>query len=113
MGKRNEDFNYEIDEYLGSVKESDKHDWCKSVVRISWGDNPPTLDIRNINMKDKRIGKGISFTNEETDRLVDLLVNNDYGSIEALKNAIRKRESIYSISDSSENEYYTIGPAEV
>lgn len=109
MGNNNIEF--EIEEYLGSVKESDKHDWCKSVVRISWGDNPPTLDIRNMNMRDKRIGKGISFTNEEVDRLVDLLVSNDYGSISELKNAIKKRESIYSVCPKPK--MYIIGPEEV
>ncbi len=95
----NEKVKYEIEDYIGTIKESKTHDWTKSVIRISWGDNAPTLDIRNVNIKDNRIGKGISLTNEETDRLVDLLVKNDYGSVSELKDAIKRKESIYQVDN--------------
>lgn len=95
----NEKVKYEIEDYIGTIKESKSHDWTKSVIRISWGDNAPTLDIRNVNIKDNRIGKGISLTNEEADRLVDLLVKNDYGSVSELKSAIKRKESIYQVDN--------------
>lgn len=95
----NSDFTYNIESFIGSLKESDKHDWCKSVLRISWGENPPTLDIRNVNMAQKRIGKGISLSNEEVDKLVNILLDNDYGSLENLEQAITRKREIFSLTD--------------
>ena len=112
--KEDKEFTYNIDSYIGSIKESDKHDWVKAVLRIQWGDNPSTLDIRNVNMGQKRIGKGISLSNEEADRLVDILVENDYGSLEALEEAVKKKKSFFMISTEiddmlmNENDMYTI-----
>ena len=99
MGKVKEpkEFTYNIDAYIGSLKESDKHDWTKSVLRIAWGDNPSTLDIRNVNMAQKRIGKGISLTNEETDKLVDILLELDYGSISSIESALQRKKDFFSV----------------
>ena len=96
--KEDKEFTYNIDAYLGSLKESDTHDWTKSVLRISWGDNPTTLDIRNVNMSQKRIGKGISLNNEEADKLVDLLLDCDYGTLGALEEAIKRKKEFFSIN---------------
>ena len=87
------DFTMNIEEIVGVLKESDKHDWCKAITRISWGDNPTTLDIRNLNLTKKKAGKGISLTDEEADILTEILLDNDYGSIDALIKALEKRES--------------------
>lgn len=114
--KKNEDFKFNIECVLGTLKESDKHDWIKSVIRVAWGDNPTTLDIRSINPKDNRVGKGISLTNEEADRLVDILLENDYGSLTELENAIKRKRDIFSVSNSvdlmkpenEEDDYYVI-----
>lgn len=100
---KDSDFKYNIDSYIGSIKESDKHDWCKAVLMMTWGENPPSLDIRNVNMAQHRIGKGISLSDEEVDRLVDILVENDYGSLETLRQAVAKREQIYSVSSEIDN----------
>lgn len=113
MGKKkdNEEFTYNIDAYLGSLKESDKHDWTKSVLRISWGDNPSTLDIRNVNMAQKRIGKGISLTNEEVDRLVDLLLECDYGSLTAIEDALKRKKDFFTVQphfDKNNDDEYVI-----
>ena len=98
----NPDFTYNIESFIGSLKESDKHDWCKSILRITWGDNPTTIDIRSVNMAQKRIGKGISLTNEETDKLVNILLDNDFGSLEHLEQAIAKKKQIFSLTDEIE-----------
>lgn len=87
-----DDYNYEVIEFLGSVKESPSSDWSKSVARISWNDNQPSIDIRNMNISKEIMGKGISLSDEEADALVDLLLNEDYGSISALQNALEKRQ---------------------
>ena len=95
--KEPKEFTYNIDAYIGSLKESDTHDWTKSVLRIAWGENPTTLDIRNVNMAQKRIGKGISLNNEEADKLVDILLDCDYGSIPALEEALRRKKEFFTI----------------
>lgn len=92
-----EDLSYEIEEFVGSLKESDKHDWVKAVAKISWNGNPATNDIRNINPADNRIGKGISLSNEETDTLVDILLEKDYGSLEVLEEAVKRKKARFTI----------------
>lgn len=52
-----------------------------------------------MNMANKRIGKGISLTNEETDKLVDLLLENDFGTTAALEECLRRRKEIFTISE--------------
>lgn len=113
MGKLKEDkeFTYNIDAYIGSLKESDTHDWTKSVLRISWGDNPSTLDIRNVNMAQKRIGKGISLNNEEADKLVDILLECDYGTLASLEEAVRRKKEFFTIEpkfDKGDDDFYVI-----
>jgi len=97
--KPNEDFKFSIEEVLGVIKESTKHDWCKAITKITWGDNPTTLDIRNINMNNNRIGKGISLSDEETNNLIDILLECDYGSLESLEKAINKKRKRFTIND--------------
>lgn len=100
MAKVNkDDYNYEVIEFMGSVKESPSSDWSKSIVRISWNEKEPTVDIRNMNMSKEIMGKGISLSDEETDALVDLLLDEEYGSIDALENALNKRKSRFDYSE--------------
>lgn len=98
MGKFNKnDFSMEIEEFIGVLKENDKNDWCKAVARISWNGNPTTVDIRNMNMAQNKAMKGISLSDEETDRLVDLLLDNDYGSLDSLTKAVDRKKSRFTI----------------
>jgi len=98
-----EELTYEIESFVGTLKESDKHDWCKAVAKISWNNNPATLDIRNLNLSAKRIGKGISLTDEESDRLVDILLEEDYGTMEALEKAVSRRKNRFTITSKAAN----------
>lgn len=99
MAKMNKsEFTMEVEEFIDVLKESDKHDWCKAVARISWNGNPTTLDIRTMNMAQNRVGKGISLSDEEADRLVDILLESDYGSLESLENAIHRKKSRFTIA---------------
>ncbi len=91
------EFSMQVHEFIGVLKENDKHDWCKAVARIQWGDNPTTLDIRNINLSVNRAGKGISLTDEEVDKLVEILLDNDYGTIEALTKALERKKSRFEV----------------
>lgn len=106
MGKYNKgDFTMEIEEFIGVLKENDKNDWCKAVAKISWNGNPTTVDIRNFNMAQKKALKGISLSDEEADRLVDLLLENDYGSLDSLTKAIEKKKSRFTISSEANNAF--------
>lgn len=96
MAKINTEFSFELIELLGSLNE--KEGWSKSVVRIAWGENPVTIDVRNMNLTSKRMGKGISLSDEEADRLVDILLEKDYGSMEALEKALIKKRKRFTIN---------------
>lgn len=87
------EFNFELEEVLGTLSESDKHDWAKSVTRISWNENPTTLDIRRFNFSTNKVGKGISLTDEETDKLVEILLDAGYGDLDMLREKCSHRES--------------------
>lgn len=105
MAKKNPDFTYSIDDFMGAVKESPSHDWCKAILRITWGDNPQTIDIRNVNMSkgNQRIGKGVSLSNEEADRVVSILLDNGFGSLEDIERALKERRHIFTVDDDSDN----------
>lgn len=107
--KKGDPVNYEIESYIGTIKESDKHNWTKSVIKISWNDNPSTLDIRNLNIAQNRIGRGISLSNEEADRLVDILVENDYGTMETLEEAIKRKRRMFTVEKPDKD----IGPLNI
>ena len=96
MAKPNNEFNYDLIEFLGSLNE--KEGWSKSVVRIAWGENPVTIDVRNMNLVAGRMGKGISLSDEEADKLVDILLDKDYGSMEVLERALNKKRKRFTIS---------------
>jgi len=112
--KKSGEFKYNIETMLGTLKESDKHDWIKAVMRVAWGDNPTTLDVRSLNPATKFVGKGISLTNEEADKLVDILLQNDYGTLEELEAAVKRKRDIFSISNnvdfmcSDDGDYFKI-----
>ena len=97
MGKQNKDIKFKIEEFIAPITENQKHDWIKGVAKISWNDNPPKLDIRNMNLAENKMGAGISLTDEEVDKLVDILLENDYGSLEAIKNALNRKKSRFTI----------------
>lgn len=104
--KKNTELPYNIEEFIGAIKESPKSDWCKAILRMTWGDNPTTIDIRNIKMGDtKIIGKGISLSNEEADRLIKILLDNGFGNLEDLEDAIKKKRSFFTLKDDSESMY--------
>lgn len=91
MGRIRQEIRSELIEFLGTLKENDKNDYVKAVAKVKWGDNPITLDIRNMNVKEQALYKGISLNDEEAERLTDLLLDNDYGSIDKIKEALQRR----------------------
>lgn len=79
------------------LDENPKSDWVKAIVRISWNDKPPAINIRNlklVNDGDPILGKGISLSDEETDVLVDALLDKGYGSKEAVERSLENKSDI-------------------
>lgn len=96
--KEREKFQVEIIEHLGVLKESETSDWCKAVARISWKGEPSTIDVRSLNLSQNQFGRGVTLTDDEADTLVNILVQNDYGSLEVLEEAVSKRKQRFTIA---------------
>lgn len=99
------EFKHEVIERIDTLKES--NNYSKEVLRMIWGDNPVTVDIRTVNKTNDFIGKGISLSDEECDKLVDILLDRGYGSIEKIKEVLvknmrRTNTEIKSIEDCEE-----------
>lgn len=99
----------EVKEWIGSVKESNNSDWAKYVLKVSYNDKPAHTDIRNVRFNPdgtQSFGKGISLSDEETDTMVDLLLEKGYGTLNKLEEAVRNRRSIF---EDVENDTVLIG----
>lgn len=82
------EFKSEVIERVTTLKET--NGYTKEVIRMIWGDNPITMDIRMVNKTNDFIGKGISLSDEECDKLVDILLDRGYGSIDKIKEVLVK-----------------------
>ena len=82
------EFKSEVIERIATLKET--NGYTKEVIRMIWGDNPITMDIRMVNKSNDFIGKGISLSDEECDKLVDVLLDRGYGSIDKIKEVLVK-----------------------
>ncbi len=63
---------YEIKETIGVLSENSKG-WGKELNLISWNDRAPKFDIRDWSPEHEKMGKGMTFTNDELKTLRDLL----------------------------------------
>ena len=66
------EFKFEIEEHLIVLSENEKR-WKKELTRVSWNGAPAKFDLRQWSKKKKKMGKGITLTNEEFQKLVDEL----------------------------------------
>lgn len=101
MAKKKE-VEYEVEEIIECISEVTNSDWGKFILRSRCGkDKPPMIDIRRIeaapNVKDVKVGKGISLTDDEADRVVNVLVSLGYGNTENLKQALENRRESYGL----------------
>lgn len=101
MAKK-EEFKHEVVEKIDTLKET--NNYSKEILRMIWGDNPITIDIRMVNKTNGFIGKGISLSEEECEKLVDILLDRGYGSMNKikevfLKNMRRTNPDIKSVED--------------
>ena len=101
MAKKGE-FKTDIKEWIAPVKESANSNWTKYVVKVSYNDGPANIDIRNVKFNDDGsfiFGKGISLADEEADATVDVLLKKGYGTLEAIEEALRERNSMFKDGD--------------
>lgn len=96
-------FSYEIVENLGSLtQEVDLHPtWCKNVLKTLLNSTDSGIDIRNMNIENNNLGKGIRLTIQEANNLVDILLQNGYGSNEVIESEYKKRQSLFQLEAES------------
>lgn len=66
------EFTFEILETIGVLSESSKG-WTKELNLISWNGGSPKYDIRDWAPGHEKMGKGITLTVEEAEKLKSLL----------------------------------------
>lgn len=66
------DIKYEIIEQLGVLGESSKG-WSKELNIISWNGREPKYDIRDWAPNHEKMGKGVTLSKEEVEKLRELL----------------------------------------
>ena len=65
------ELKYEVVEKLGVLGETGTG-WTKELNLVSWNEREPKYDIRDWNADHTRMSKGISMTEEEMQKLVEL-----------------------------------------
>lgn len=67
-----DDFTFEITESLGLISEG-KGGWTLELNKVSWGGRPAKYDIRTWAPDHDKMGKGVTFTEEELKKLKEIL----------------------------------------
>lgn len=70
--------SYEIEDNLGVISET-KSGWTKELKKISWNNREAKFDLRDWAPDGEKMGKGITLTTEELQKLSDLLNDMDLG----------------------------------
>lgn len=66
------DISCEIIEQLGVLSETDKG-WKKELNLVSWNDREPKYDLRDWSENHEKMGKGITLSKDEFERLKEIL----------------------------------------
>lgn len=66
------DIKYEIIKHIGNLSESSRG-WTKELNIISWNGGVPKLDIRDWAPEHEKMGKGVTLSEEEAEKLAGLL----------------------------------------
>ena len=66
------DIKFEITEHIGTLSEGSKG-WTKEINKVSWNDREPKYDIRDWSPDHQKMGKGVTLTDEEFQKLKELL----------------------------------------
>ena len=63
---------FSIEKHIGVLSTSSKG-WQKEVNLVSWNDRPAKVDIREWDEDHEKMGKGLTLSKEETEKLIELL----------------------------------------
>lgn len=66
------EIKFEIKSQLGSISESPKG-WKKELNLIRWNDKEPKYDLREWSPDHQKMGKGVTLTKEELEKLKEIL----------------------------------------
>ncbi|AEJ18597.1 YdbC family protein [Gracilinema caldarium] len=66
------DITFEITKHFGVLSE-EKSGWKKELNMVSWNNRAPKLDIRDWSPDHEKMGKGITLTKEEAQKLLEFL----------------------------------------
>ncbi len=66
------EIKFEIINNIGALSESSKG-WKKELNLISWNGREPKYDIRDWDPEHKKMGKGVTLTEEELKKLKEIL----------------------------------------
>jgi hypothetical protein len=66
------EIKFEIVQNIGTLSESAKG-WKKELNLISWNNREPKYDIREWSENHEKMGKGVTISNDELEKLKELL----------------------------------------
>ena len=66
------EFEFEILKHIGVIAEKTKG-WKREINLVSWKGAEPKIDIRDWSPDHSKMGKGITLTKEEIEKLKELL----------------------------------------
>ncbi len=70
------EITFKITKELGVISETAKG-WTRELNMVSWNDRDPKFDIRDWSPDHSRMSKGVSLTEEEMKKLVELFNERD------------------------------------
>ena len=70
------DITFEITKELGVISETARG-WTRELNLVSWNEREPKYDIRDWSPDHTRMSKGVSLTEEEMQKLVELFAARD------------------------------------
>ena len=68
------DIKFDIKENYGVISETEKG-WKKELNLVSWNDRETKYDLRDWDSEHKKMGKGITLTNDEFIKLKEIINN--------------------------------------
>ena len=105
--KEKKDYSrYKVEEILATLKKDEKSHWGKYILRCSFDDGTPTIDIRNMCFKEDGkhvVGKGIALSNKEADQLTNEMISHGFGDTDVLEKEIERRKKLYGFKGKEES----------
>ncbi len=66
------EIQFEITKSFGAISE-EKSGWRKELNLVAWNGRDPKFDLRDWSPDHQKMGKGVTFTREEAEKLAEML----------------------------------------